>query len=87
MLKLAEANGWRFIVRYARGTLPVGGVQWTEGPVTDNVMLRTAKDDLRIGAVWLDGSFTTAWVHSLSRKDITKVSSTELRSVLKGELT
>ena len=86
MVKLAEANGWEYRVRYARGTLPIGGLQWNPGHVVDGVALFARRGDFHLVAAWFEGKFDCCWVASANRKDITKVNSTDLRRVLAGEL-
>lgn len=79
-------HGWDWRVTYARGTLPVGGIQWQPGPVVDGIVLAASKGDLRLWAAWYDGKFDCCWVRSRSRRQVAKVNSTDLKLVLKGEL-
>ncbi len=87
ILKVAAEHDWKMTrCTYAVGTLPVQGMQWEIGPVVPSLVCGWEKDDLRIVASWVDGSFSFAYVNSKSRKDTTSVNSSELRAVLKGEL-
>jgi hypothetical protein len=63
ILKVAEVNDWQITRKtYARGTLPVGGTEWKEGPVVDSLVIGGRKDDLSFVASWVAGSFSFAYV-------------------------
>lgn len=87
MLKLAEANDWE-IVRstYAKGFLPIAINNWTPGNSVESFVFGAKREDLRVCAAWVSGSFSFSYVRSVSRGEYRKLNSTDLRSVLKLEL-
>lgn len=88
ILKLAEANEW-VIGRstYAKGYLPIAINNWTPGNLVESYVFGAEREDLRVCASWVNSSFSFSYVRSVSRREFRKLNSTDLRSVLKLELT